>query len=71
MDQEILNNYLSTSYLTDKLVKGLDKIKFFYQLIQLLNYIKSLKSSSNLISMGDKTHRIFQFPVNDLIILCK
>lgn len=67
MDQEILNNYFSISYLTDKLVKDLDKIKFFYRLIQLLDYIKSLKSSSNLISMGDKTYRIFQFRVNDFL----
>lgn len=69
IDQGILNNYLSTSYLTNKLVKDLDEIKFFYRLILLLNYIKSLKSASKLISMGDSdsTYQIVKFPVNDFL----
>ena len=64
MVQGMLANSLSTSYLTNKSVKSLEEIKFFYQLIQLLNYIKSLKSSSERISMGDKNYNIFKFPVN-------
>ena len=67
IDQGILNNSLSTSYLTNKLVKDLDEIKFFCLLILLLNYIKSLKSSSKLISMGDNTYQIIKFPVNDFL----
>lgn len=67
MGRGILANSLSTSYLTDKSVKDLDKIRFFYRLIQLLNYIKSLKSSSELIPMGDRTYKIFQFPVNQFL----
>lgn len=61
------NNYLSTSYLTDKPVHDLGKIKFLYQLVQLLNYMKSLENSSRSISMGDRTYKIFQFPVNHFL----
>ena len=67
MVQGMLANSLSTSYLTNKSVKSLDEIKFFYRLIQLLNYIKSLKSSSERISMGDKNYKIFKFPVNQFL----
>ena len=67
INQEALNNYLSTSYLTNKLVKNLDDIKFFCLLILLLNYIKSLKSSSRLIKMSDTTYRIVEFSVNDFL----
>ena len=60
-------NYLSTSYLTDKPVHDLSKIKFLYQLVQLLNYMKSLENSSRSISMGDRTYKIFQFPINNFL----
>lgn len=59
-DQKILNNYFLISYLIDKLLKDLNKIKFFYQLIQLINYIRFLKNSFAFISMSDK---IVRFPV--------
>jgi len=38
-------NSLSTSY-------HLNEIEFIYRLIQLINYLKSLESSSQLILMG-------------------
>lgn len=65
--QKPLSNSLSISYLTNKLVKNLDEIKFLYRLVQLLNYIKSSKSSSKQISMGDKNYKIFKFPVNHFL----
>lgn len=65
--QEILINSLSTSYLVKKLEHNLAKVKFSYRLIQLLNYIKSLEFESSLISMGDKTYKIFKFPVNHFL----
>ncbi len=64
---EVLINYLSTSYLTEKPIYGLVEVEFLYRLIQLLNYIKSLDGSSKLISMGDQDYRIFQFPVNHFL----
>ena len=67
IDQRVLNNYLSTSYLTGEFVKDLNDIKFFCLLILLLNYIKSLKDSYELISMGDNTYRIVKFPVNNFL----
>lgn len=57
--QEVLTNSLST----EKPGHGLAKVEFLYRLIQLLNYIKSLKGSSKLISMGTP----FQFPVNHFL----
>lgn len=60
----ILPNYLSTSYLTGQPVTDLDDIRDFYRLVQLLNYLKSLKGSSELIPMGDRTYRLFKFAVN-------
>lgn len=65
--QEILINSLSTSYLVNKLEHNLAKIEFSYRLIQLLNYIKSLEFKSSSISMGDKTYKIFKFPVNHFL----
>ena len=64
---EILINSLSTSYLVSKLEPDLAKITFSYRLIQLLNYIKFLDFESHSISMGDKTYKIFKFPVNNFL----
>lgn len=63
----VQNNYLSTSYLTNKPVHDLGEIKFLYQLVQLINYIKSLGNSSRSVSMGDRTYKIFQFPINNFL----
>jgi len=65
--QEVLINSLSTSYLSDKPMHDLTKVEFFYRLIQLLNYIKCLKGSSESISMGDQTYKTFQFPINSFL----
>lgn len=65
--QEVIINSLSTSYLTQKPMNDLTEIEFFYQLIQLLNYIKCLKESSESISIGDRAYKIFQFPVNNFL----
>ena len=45
----------------------LTEVEFFYRLIQLLNYIQCLESSSKSISVGDLTYRTFQFPVNSFL----
>ena len=45
--EEVLVNSLSTSFLTEKPENDLAKLEFVYRLIQLVNYIKSLKGSSN------------------------
>lgn len=42
-------------------------IKFLYGLIQLLNYIQSLKFESCSISTVDKTYKKFKFPVNHFL----
>jgi hypothetical protein len=65
--EEVLINYSSTSYLIEKPMHDLTKVEFFYRLIQLLNYIKCLEGSSKSISMGDRTYKIFQFPVNSFL----
>jgi hypothetical protein len=64
---EILINSLSTSYLMEKPIYGLAEVESLHRLIQLLNYIKSLDSSSKLITMGDQHYYIFQFPVNNFL----
>jgi len=65
--EEVLVNSLSTSYLTEKPQHDLVKIVLVYRLIQLINYIKSFKSSSKSISMGDRTYQTFQFRVNHFL----
>ena len=65
--QEVLTNSLSISYLAGKYTNDLTKIEFFYRFIQLLNYLKYLKGSSQLISMGDQDYKTFQFPVNHFL----
>ena len=65
--QELLINSLSTSYLTKKPMHDLTEVQFFYRLIQLLNYIKCLESSSKSITIGDLTYLTFQFPVNSFL----
>ena len=65
--QEILINSLSINYLVNKLKHNLAKIEFLYRLIQLLNYLKFLEFESSSISMGDKTYKIFKFPVNHFL----
>ena len=65
--QEVLINSLSTSYLTEKPMYDLTKVEFFYRLIQLLNYIKCLEGSSESISLGDRTYKTVQFPVNSFL----
>jgi hypothetical protein len=65
--EEVLVNSLSISYLTEKPQHDLVKVVFVYRLIQLINYIKSLKSSSKSISMGDRTYQTFQFRVSHFL----
>ena len=65
--EEVFVNSLSTSYLTEKPQHDLVKVEFVYRLIQLINYIKSLKSSSKYISMGDRTYQTFQFRVSHFL----
>ena len=65
--EEVFINSLSTSYLTEKPQHDLVKVVFIYRLIQLINYIKSLKSSSKSISMGYRTYQIFQFRVSHFL----
>jgi hypothetical protein len=65
--EEVFVNSLSTSYLTEKPQHDLVKVEFVYLLIQLINYIKSLKSSSKYISMGDRTYQTFQFRVSHFL----
>ena len=64
---EVLMNSLSTSYLTGKPLNDFNKVEFLYRLIQLINYLKTLESSSQLILMGDRTYRVFKFPVNHFL----
>ena len=51
----------------DKSENDLVKLKFVYRLVQLINYIKSLKSSSKCVSIGDRTYQTFQFRVNHFL----
>jgi hypothetical protein len=65
--EEVLVNSLSTSFLTEKPENDLVKLEFVYRLIQLINYLKSLKSSSKSVSIGDRTYQTFQFRVNHFL----
>ena len=65
--EEVFINSLSTSYLAEKPLDDLAKVEFFYRLIQLTNYLKSLEKSSKSISMGDRTYQIVEFPVNNFL----
>jgi len=65
--EEVLVNSLSASFLTEKPENDLVKLEFVYRLIQLINYIKSLKSSSKSVSIGDQTYQTFQFRVNHFL----
>jgi hypothetical protein len=65
--EEVLVNFLSISYLTEKPENDLVKVEFVYRLIQLINYITSLKSSSKSVSIGDRTYQTFQFRVNHFL----
>jgi hypothetical protein len=65
--EEVLVNSLSTSYLTEKPQNDLVKLEFVYRLIQLINYLKSLKSSSKSVSIGDRTYQTFRFRVNHFL----
>ena len=65
--EEVLVNSLSTSFLTEKPENDLVKLEFVYRLVQLINYIKSLKSSSKCVSIGDRTYQTFQFRVNNFL----
>jgi hypothetical protein len=67
--QEVLVNSFSLSYLTYKPVHDFDllEVEFFYRLVQLLNYLKSLEITSKSILMGDQSYQTFQFPVNDFL----
>ena len=65
--EEVLVNSLSTSYLIEKPQDDLVKVEFVYRLIQLINYMKSLKSSSKSVSIGDRTYQTFQFRVNHFL----
>lgn len=40
LSRKLSVNYFSTSYLTNEPVSDLIEIKFIYQLVQLLNFIK-------------------------------
>ena len=60
-------NSLSASFLTEKPENDLVKLEFVYRLVQLINYIKSLKSSSKCVSIGDRTYQTFQFRVNNFL----
>ena len=66
--QEILTNSLSISYLAGKYTHDLTKIEFFYRLIQLLNYLKFLKGSSQLILMGDQDYTWKNFKYKIFVI---
>ena len=65
--EEVLVNSLSASFLIEKPEKDLVKLEFVYRLIQLIHYIKSLKSSSKCVSIGDRTYQTFQFRVNHFL----
>lgn len=58
-EKPLLANYFSTSYLANKSTSDLTKIKFVYQLVQLLNFIKikSIKNNSKKIWLSDKTYQ--------------
>ena len=60
-------NSLSTSFLTEKPENDLVKLEFVYRLIQLVNYMKSLKGSSNSVLIGDRTYQTFEFQVNHFL----
>ena len=65
--EEVLVNSLSASYLMEKPQHDLAKVEFFYRLMQLIDYMKSFKSSSKSIFMGDQRYQVFQFPVNHFL----
>ena len=65
--EEVFVNSLSTSYLTEKPQNDLVKLEFVYRLIQLINYLKSLKSSSKSVSIGERTYQTFRFRVNHFL----
>lgn len=65
--EEVLVNSLSTSFLTEKPENDLVKLEFVYRLIQLVNYMKSLKGSSNSVLIGDRTYQTFEFQVNHFL----
>ncbi len=65
--EEVFVNSLSTSYLTEKPKNDLVKVEFLYRLIQLIHYLKTLESSYQFILMGDRTYRVFKFPVNHFL----
>ena len=58
-------NYLITTYLRNIPLETLEKQKFLYQLLQLLSYIQTLKSSVNWIS--DENYRILSFRVSEFL----
>ena len=65
--EEVLVNSLSTSFLTEKPENDLVKLEFVYRLIQLVNYIKSLKGLSNSVLIGDRTYQTFEFQMNHFL----
>lgn len=65
--EEVFLNSLSTSYLAEKPLDDLAKVEFFYRLIHLTNYLKSLEKSSKSISMGDRTYQIVEFSMNNFL----
>lgn len=65
--EEVLVNSFSTSFLTEKPENDLVKLEFVYRLIQLVNYMKSLKSSSKSVLIGDRTYETFEFQVNHFL----
>ena len=67
VEQKVLVNYFSTSYLNKKPIHDLTEIEFIYRLIQLLNYLKCLDESFESTSIGDRSYRTFKFPVNSFL----
>lgn len=67
--EEVLVNSLSVTFLTEKQENDLVKLEFVYRLVQLINYIKSLKSSSKCFSITNRNtfRRTFQFRVNHFL----
>lgn len=64
-----LSNYFSTSYLYNKPISNLTEIKFIYQLIQLLNFIKikSIKNGSKEILISGQGYESLKFPANEFL----
>lgn len=65
----LLAKYFSTSYLANKPISDLTKIKFVYQLVQLLNFIKikSIKNDSKEFWISGQGYESFQFPANEFL----